>query len=98
MSVTDKAKHAAEGAKGKIKETAGKATGNDRMRAEGEADQVEARAAHKVDQAKQGAKNLGQEAKGKARQVAGAVTDDEGSEVKGKAEQVAAHTKQHLNK
>lgn len=40
MTTTDKAKNSAQQAKGKVKETAGKATGNDKLRAEGKADQV----------------------------------------------------------
>ena len=42
MSAGDKIGNAAEDAKGKIKEGAGKATGNDKLEAEGKADQVEA--------------------------------------------------------
>jgi uncharacterized protein YjbJ (UPF0337 family) len=40
MSATDKAKNTAEKVKGKAKETAGQVSGNDRMRAEGKADQM----------------------------------------------------------
>lgn len=98
MSVGDKAKHAAEDAKGKIKEAAGRTTGNDRMEAEGQADQGEAHAKHAADKAKDSVKNVGQEAKGKVREVTGAVTDDEGAEAKGKVEQLSARAKQHLNK
>jgi len=42
MSAGDKISNAAEDAKGKIKEGAGKATGNDKLEAEGKADQVKA--------------------------------------------------------
>jgi uncharacterized protein YjbJ (UPF0337 family) len=42
MGISDKAKHAAESTRGKAKETAGKATGNDSLRAEGETDQANA--------------------------------------------------------
>ena len=42
MSVGDKISNAAEDAKGKIKEGAGKATGNDKLEAEGKGDQVKA--------------------------------------------------------
>ncbi len=42
MSAGDKVRNAAEDAKGKIKEGAGKATGNDKLEAEGKADQVKA--------------------------------------------------------
>jgi len=40
MTTTDKAKNSAQQAKGKVKETAGKATGNDSLRAKGKADQT----------------------------------------------------------
>jgi len=40
MATSDKARNTAQRAKGKIKEEAGKATGNDRLRAKGEADQL----------------------------------------------------------
>ncbi|MEY9935479.1 uncharacterized protein YjbJ (UPF0337 family) [Catenulispora sp. GP43] len=98
MSVSDKAKHAVEDAKGKAKEATGKVTGNERMQAEGQADQDKAHAAHAADKAKDTVKNTGQEAKGKVREVAGAVTDDEGMEAKGKVEQLGARAKEHLNK
>ena len=42
MSLGDKISNAAEDAKGKIKEGAGKATGNDKLEAEGKGDQVKA--------------------------------------------------------
>jgi uncharacterized protein YjbJ (UPF0337 family) len=40
MAATGTAKNSAERAKGKVRETAGKVTGDDSLRAEGEADQV----------------------------------------------------------
>ena len=40
MATTDKAKNTAQQAKGKLKETVGKVSGDDRLRAEGKADQV----------------------------------------------------------
>ena len=40
MGIEDKAKNQAEIAKGKVKEGVGDATDNDRMQAEGEADQA----------------------------------------------------------
>ena len=40
MAATDKAKNTAQQAKGKLKETVGKASGNNKLRAEGKADQV----------------------------------------------------------
>ena len=40
MATTDKAKNTAQQAKGKVKETVGKASGDNKLRAEGKADQV----------------------------------------------------------
>ena len=40
MSAVDKAKNIAEQAKGKVKEGAGKVTGNERLEAEGHGDQA----------------------------------------------------------
>ncbi len=42
MGIVDKAKNAGEDAKGKSKEAAGKGTDNDRLEAEGKADQSKA--------------------------------------------------------
>ena len=40
MTTTDKAKNTTQQAKGKLKETVGKVSGNNKLRAEGKADQV----------------------------------------------------------
>ena len=40
MATSDKAKNSAQQAKGKVKEAAGKATGNDKLQAKGKADQT----------------------------------------------------------
>lgn len=40
MAAVDKSKNTAQRAKGKVKETAGKVTGNERLRRQGKADQV----------------------------------------------------------
>jgi uncharacterized protein YjbJ (UPF0337 family) len=40
VATSDKAKNTAQQAKGKLKETVGKVSGNDKLRAEGKADQV----------------------------------------------------------
>jgi uncharacterized protein YjbJ (UPF0337 family) len=40
MTTTDKAKNTAQRAKGKVKEDAGRVTGNDRLRNKGKSDQV----------------------------------------------------------
>jgi uncharacterized protein YjbJ (UPF0337 family) len=40
MATIDKAKNSAQEAKGKLKETVGKVSGDDKLRADGKADQV----------------------------------------------------------
>jgi uncharacterized protein YjbJ (UPF0337 family) len=40
MTATDKAKNTAQKVRGKVKETAGRATGNDKLRAKGKSDQI----------------------------------------------------------
>ncbi|GGQ39610.1 MULTISPECIES: CsbD family protein [Streptomyces] len=46
MSGTEKSKAHAEQAKGKVKETVGRAVGNERMTAEGEAEQAKGNVRH----------------------------------------------------
>ena len=41
MATTDKVKNIAQQARGKLKETVGSASGDDKLRAEGKADQME---------------------------------------------------------
>jgi uncharacterized protein YjbJ (UPF0337 family) len=43
MRAVDKSKNAAQRAKGKVKQAAGEATGNERLRRQGKADQVKAK-------------------------------------------------------
>lgn len=43
MRAVDKSKNAAQRAKGKVKKAAGEATGNERLRRQGKADQVKAK-------------------------------------------------------
>jgi uncharacterized protein YjbJ (UPF0337 family) len=40
MATSDKARNTAQQAKGKLKETVGKVSGNNKLRAEGKADQI----------------------------------------------------------
>lgn len=58
MSVSDKLKHAAQDAKGKAKEAAGAATGNDSMKAEGRGDQGRASAKEAGRHVKEAGKNV----------------------------------------
>ena len=57
MSAENKAANAAEKIKGIAKETAGKATGNERLQAEGKADQVKGDAKQAVEKAKDALKD-----------------------------------------
>ncbi|ORC22617.1 MULTISPECIES: CsbD family protein [Rothia] len=52
MSAGDKIKNGLDNLTGKAKEAGGKLTGNERLEAEGKADQVQAQAQDKVDDAK----------------------------------------------
>nr|WP_062315960.1 CsbD family protein [Demequina maris] len=52
MSMSDRASNAAEDLKGKAKEGAGKATGDEQLEAEGKIDQFKAGAKDKVEDAK----------------------------------------------
>lgn len=54
MGIGDKIGNAAQDAGGKIKETAGKATDNERLEAEGKADQVGAKAKKTGENVKEG--------------------------------------------
>lgn len=52
MSLGDKMKHAMEDGKGKIKEAAGKATGDEKLEHQGQADQAKANVKKAADKAK----------------------------------------------
>lgn len=52
MGLDDKIEHAAEEAKGKVKEGAGRASGNERLEAEGQADQTSANVKQAGDKAR----------------------------------------------
>jgi uncharacterized protein YjbJ (UPF0337 family) len=58
VSATDKAKDKAQEAKGKLKETIGKAVGNERLEAEGKADQVAADVKQAGEKVKDAGKSL----------------------------------------
>ena len=52
MGAVDKAKNTAQQAKGKVKEAAGEATGNDRLRRKGKSDQAKAKLKQKGEKVK----------------------------------------------
>ena len=52
MATTDKARNTAQQAKGKLKETVGKVSGNKKLRAEGKADQVKGNVKQAVEKLK----------------------------------------------
>ena len=58
MSTEDKANNKAEEVKGKVKETTGKAVGNERLEAEGHADQTSANVKQAGEKVKDAAKSL----------------------------------------
>jgi uncharacterized protein YjbJ (UPF0337 family) len=58
VSATDKAKNKAQDVKGKAKETTGKAVGNERLEAEGVADQTAADVKQAGEKVKDAGKNL----------------------------------------
>jgi uncharacterized protein YjbJ (UPF0337 family) len=58
MSASDKVSNKAEELKGKIKETTGKATGNERLEAEGAADQTKGDVKQAGEKVKDAAKSL----------------------------------------
>ncbi len=58
MSTADKANNKAEEVKGKAKETTGKAVGNERLEAEGTADQTSANVKQAGEKVKDAVKNL----------------------------------------
>jgi uncharacterized protein YjbJ (UPF0337 family) len=58
VSATDKAKNKAQDIKGKAKETTGKAVGNERLEAEGVADQTAADVKQAGEKVKDAGKNL----------------------------------------
>jgi uncharacterized protein YjbJ (UPF0337 family) len=58
MSTADKASNKAEEVKGKVKETTGQAVGNDRLEAEGVADQTKGNLKQAGEKVKDAAKNL----------------------------------------
>jgi len=58
VSTSDKAKNKAQEAKGKVKEKTGKAVGNERLEAEGVADQTKADVKQAGEKVKDAGKNL----------------------------------------
>ena len=58
MSTSDKASNKAEELKGKVKETTGQAVGNDRLEAEGVADQTKGNLKQAGEKVKDAAKDL----------------------------------------
>jgi uncharacterized protein YjbJ (UPF0337 family) len=61
MSLTDKAKNQAEEGKGKVKEWAGDATDNERLQAEGKADQLSANTKQAGEHVKDAAHNVAED-------------------------------------
>ena len=98
MSTTDKAKNAAQNAKGKVKEGLGKATGNDRLEAEGKRDQAAARIKKAGEKVKDTAEHGAEAVKGKVKEGVGKATGDDHMAAEGQADQAAARLEEDLNK
>jgi uncharacterized protein YjbJ (UPF0337 family) len=105
MGTDDKISNKAEELKGQGKEAVGKATGDERLEAEGKADQVMANLKQAGEKIKEAAKgifndvggkisNKAEELKGKGKEATGKATGDERLEAEGKADQVMANLKQ----
>lgn len=97
-SPTAKAKHAAEAAKGKVKETTGKATGNKKMTVGGKAERLTAGAKHATEKGAATVKHGAQAAKGKTKEALGKATGHPKTEAKGTAEKTRARAAEKINK
>jgi uncharacterized protein YjbJ (UPF0337 family) len=97
MSMTEKIKNAARDIGGKVKEAAGKATGNPSLEAEGKIDQIEAEAKKCAEEAAEKAKAAEEEAAGRAKSVVGAMTGDKRLEAEGLADRAKASVRDKLN-
>jgi uncharacterized protein YjbJ (UPF0337 family) len=98
MNATDKAKNAAQDARGKVKEGFGRLTGNDRLRAEGKSDQAAAHVKHAAEKAKETVQHGAEAARGKVKEGAGKVAGDDELTAEGQADQDAARLRENLNK
>ncbi|OLE26944.1 MAG: hypothetical protein AUG49_06835 [Catenulispora sp. 13_1_20CM_3_70_7] len=93
MSVTDKAKHAVQNAKGKVKEGVGHLTGDRSMEAEGKKDQAAAKVKQAGEKAKDKVSEGVETVKDKAREATGKAKEDR-VVAEGEAEQDAMRTHQ----
>jgi len=98
MSTEQKAKAAAEKAKGKVKEGVGRVVGNERLQAEGQADQASGTVRHKTAQAGEAVQQTAKGAAGKVKETTGKAVGNESLTAKGKAEQMVADVKKKVNK
>jgi uncharacterized protein YjbJ (UPF0337 family) len=93
VSVTDKAKHAVQNAKGKVKEGAGHLTGDRSLEAEGKKDQAAAKVKEAGDKAKDKVREGAEAVKDKAKEATGKVREDR-VVAEGEAEQDALRMNQ----
>jgi uncharacterized protein YjbJ (UPF0337 family) len=93
-----KAKAAADTTKGKVKEGVGRAVSNERLEAEGRADQAAGTVRHKAAQAGESVRQTAKGASGQVKETAGKAVGNESLTVKGKAEKAAADLKKKVNK
>jgi uncharacterized protein YjbJ (UPF0337 family) len=97
-NATNRGEGAAERLGGKIKAGIGKLIGNERMEAEGRAQELRGTAKEEAAKAGERAKGKVDEVMGAAKNRVGAVVDDEQMKAEGKAKELAAEARQKANR
>ena len=83
---------------GTLKEKAGELTGNERMEAEGHADQVEGQGRQEFAKGVGQAKGAGEELKGNLKEGFGKLTGDDSTRAEGEVDQVKGQARQEFNR
>lgn len=97
MANTNRTEHSIKEVGAKVKKTIGDAIGNERMEAEGRAEELEHRAKKDAAKAKENIKGKAQELMGKAKKHVGDATGDERTEAEGYAKEIEGKGRQKLN-
>jgi uncharacterized protein YjbJ (UPF0337 family) len=98
MANQNRTEHTIKEMGAKVKKGFGEATGNERMEAEGRAEELEHRAKKDAAKAKENIKGQGEELYGKAKKNVGDFIDDERMEAEGRATELKGEARQKLNK
>jgi len=93
----ERVKGKAEEVAGHVKHGVGQAVGNERMDAEGHADEAAGKARQDAAKASQRVKGAGEELKGKVKGGAGDVLDNEQMQAEGKADELKGQARQKAN-